>query len=75
MDQFKVTNLLKLELAGEAFGDSVDEVGEGEGSSAVPVRGNIIIRGSAAVQSPLAHCEIDDVMKVRMISPQPVLTE
>lgn len=30
------SDLLKLELGGKAFGDSVEEVGEGEGSSTVP---------------------------------------
>lgn len=30
------SDLLKLKLGGKAFGDSVDEVGEGEGSSTVP---------------------------------------
>lgn len=34
----QVSNLLELEFGGEAFCDSIDEVGEGEGSTAVPVR-------------------------------------
>lgn len=32
----KIYNLLKLEFSGKALGDSVDEVGEGEGSTTIP---------------------------------------
>lgn len=34
----RISNLLKLEFSGEALGDSVDEVGEGERSTTIPVR-------------------------------------
>lgn len=34
----RVSDLLKLEGSGEAFSDSIDEVGEGEGSTTIPER-------------------------------------
>lgn len=43
----RVSHLLQLKVAGEALCDSVDEVGEGEGSTAVPVRGG----GGAPLES------------------------
>lgn len=36
----RISNLLKLEFSGEAHGYSIDEVGEGERSTTIPVRKN-----------------------------------
>lgn len=42
----RVSDLLKLEGSGEAFGDSIDEVGEGEGSTTVPEREEVAFQSA-----------------------------
>lgn len=46
-----MSHLLKLKLSGESFGDSADEVGKGEGPTAIPVRKEDIPAGHH-----LHHC-------------------
>lgn len=42
-----VSNLIELELGGKALCDSVDEVGEGEGSATVPEREEALFSSAA----------------------------
>lgn len=51
----RVSNLLKLKVGGEAFRDSIDEVGEGEGSTTVPVRGEALFQSAAKTRRAGRH--------------------